>query len=419
MTTRIESAEKPDSHVSSPQELACELNNILSFPQEQKLLRVSGIFRDKKRDKIYGGFTYDALLDMTTQQSLTLIMPVKIKESLRDGRAYVFRGYLQRKISGGEMMNIEVAFRVSGVEDLDLPSFEEALIRRSDVFHAKCSRGFKRVESIILDRLRAGHAVRITLVHGIDAVVDKDVEAGFAGLPSCYEVTWKGVRLRDGLAVITALKELDAEGHSDIIGIIRGGGDLEIFNDVHVAHTAAELNTPFIAAIGHVVDRHLCAQVADKDFGTPTALGVFLEKQVEQAENEFARERGLSKRSRALEAKEAELSSKSAELSQRESKLVEQLTKERQPAQSDQTVIHQQPEPHPNRRSKLVYLTAGVLLGVVIGILIVRGVNWSGASPVTEANQNQLLQPTPTMSSTPTASPTGDTRRKRKATSGQ
>lgn len=415
MTTRIESAEKPDSHVSSPQELACELNNILSFPQEQKLLRVSGIFRDKKRDRIYGGFTYDALLDMTTPQSLTLIMPVKIKESLRDGRAYVFRGYLQRKISGGEIMNIEVAFRVSGVEDLDLPSFEEVLVKRSDVFHAKCSRGFKRIESIILDRLRAGNAVRITLVHGIDAVVDKDVEAGFAGLPSCCEVTWKGVRLRDGSAVITALKELDAEGHSDIIGIIRGGGDLEIFNNVHVAQAAAELNTPFIAAIGHVVDRHLCAQVADKDFGTPTALGVFLGKLVEQAENEFARERGLSKRSRALEAKEAELSSKSAELSQRESKLIQQLTKERQPAQSDQTVIQQQPEQHLNLRSKLVYLTAGVLLGVVIGILILRGVNWSGASPITEANQNQQMQPTPAMSVTPTASPTGDTRRKRKA----
>jgi hypothetical protein len=419
MTSRIESAKKPDSHVSSPQELACELNNILKFPQEQKLLRVSGIFRDKKREKTYSGYTYDALLDITTQQSLTLMIPLKIKESLRDGRGYVFRGYLQRKISGGEMMNIEVAFRVSGVEDLDLPSFEEVLVKRSDVFHTKCSRGFKRVESIILDRLRAGNTVRITLVHGIDAVVDKDVKAGFAGLPNCYEVTWKGVSLRDGSAIITALKELDAEGHSDIIGIIRGGGDLAIFNNVQVAHAAAELNTPFIAAIGHVVDRHLCDQVADKDFGTPTALGVFLEKLVERAENEFSYERGLSKRSRTLEAKEAELSSKSAELSQMESKLIQQLTKERLPAPSDQTVIHQQPEPHPNRRSKLVYLTAGVLIGVVIGILIVKGVNWSGASPVTGANQNQQMQPTPAISGTPTASPTGDTRRKRKATSGQ
>jgi hypothetical protein len=120
MTTRTESAQKIDPHVSSPQELACELNNTLSFQQEETLLRVSGIFRDKKREKKYGGFTYDALLDMTTQQSLTLMMPIRIKERLRDGRAYVFRGYLQRKISGGEMMNIEVTFRVSGVEDLDL-----------------------------------------------------------------------------------------------------------------------------------------------------------------------------------------------------------------------------------------------------------------------------------------------------------
>jgi F0F1-type ATP synthase assembly protein I len=259
----------------------------------------------------------------------------------------------------------------------------------------------------------------VTLIHGIDAVVDKDVKVGFAGLPSCYKVTWKGVNLRDSSAIITALKELDAEGQSDLIGIIRGGGDLEIFDNVEVAYAAAELNTPFIAAIGHVVDRHLCDQIADKDFGTPTALGVFLEKMVEQAEDEFARERGLSKRSRTLEAKEVEFSRRSAELSQRESKLIQQLTEEQQPALSDRTVIHQQPEPHLNRGSKLLYLTAGVLIGVLIGILIVRGVNRSGEGSVPEANQNQQVQPTPAMSGTPAASPTGETRRKRKATSGQ
>jgi hypothetical protein len=367
MSTQPQSPTNVEPHVFSPDEIACELNSSLRFQQEKKLLRVAGVFRDMKREKTYGGFAYDSLVDPATQHSMTLAVPLNLKERLLDGRAYTFGGYLQRKVSGSRL-SIEVSFRVTYADKVELPAYEELLVRRTDVFHVKCSRGFKRVEGVIMARLRAGGPVRLTLLHGADAVVGKDVRGRLDGLSEDFKITWRGVSLRDKPALVGALKELDARGDNDVIGIIRGGGDLEVFNDVEVAHAAAQMETPLVTAIGHAVDLSLCDQVADRDFATPTALGVFLEEMARLAEAEFAVERRLSERARRLDAKDAELSKKEAAFSRKEGQLLQKLIEERQvPAET-----HLQPAPT-NRTPKLLYLAAGIVIGVVVGVLIARG----------------------------------------------
>ena len=407
MSTQPQSRTNLEPYVLSPDEIACELNSSLRFQQEKKLLRVAGVFRDMKREKTYGGFAYDSLIDPATSHSMTLAVPLNLKEHLLDGRAYTFGGYLQRKVSGGKL-SIEVSFRVTRADEIELPSYGELLVRRIDVFHAKCSRGFKRVEAVIMGRLRAGSPVRLTLLHGADAVVGKDVRGRLDGLSEDFKVTWRGVSLRDKPALVAALKELDDRG-DDLIGIIRGGGDLEVFNDVEVAHAAAQMETPLVTAIGHAVDLSLCDQVADKDFATPTALGVFLEEMARLAEAEFAAERRLSERGRRLDARDAELSKREADFSGKEGKLLQKILEERQaPAET-----HLQPAAT-NRTPKLLYLAAGIAIGVAVGVLIARGLIWPQAAPGAGPETIEQVQPLPPAAPAPAASPAIDNRRRRK-----
>lgn len=411
MSTQPESWASSDSHTLSPQELTYEIDSSLRLQQEKRRLRVAGVFRDLKKDKIYGGCFYDAVLDPVTRHSLTLLVPVDLKRRLRDGRAYEFRGFLRRKVSGGRL-GIEVEFRVTGVENVDLPAYDETLVRRSDAFHAKCSRGFKRVERVILERLREGGLVRVALVHGLDAVVDRDVLDGLKRLPDCYEIEWKGVSLRDPAAIISALKGLDAKSESDLIGVIRGGGELEVFDDPEVALAAAGLSTPFVTAIGHTVDRRLCDQVADKDFGTPAALGVFLAEMAAASEKEFAAERRLAERGRGLAAREAELSRKESDFSRREGELLQRLAGERQADGDGREAARALPKARAGWRLKLLYLAAGAALGLAVGFLIARGMDWPRVAP--ESESSRQAQPTPETLPSPAASPASDGRRRRR-----
>jgi hypothetical protein len=153
----------------------------------------------------------------------------------------------------------------------------------------------------------------------------------------------------------------------------------------------------------------LCDQVADRDFATPTALGVFLEEMARLAEAEFAVERRLSERGRRLDAKDAELSKKEAAFSRKEGQLLQKLIEERQvPAET-----HLQPAPT-NKTPKLLYLAAGIVIGVVVGVLIARGLMWPQAAPGAGPETIKQVQPLPPAVPSPAASPTVDNRRRRK-----
>ena len=65
-------------------------------------------------------------------------------------------------------------------------------------------------------------------------------------------------------------------GNYDGIVFIKGGGsDLKLFDNIEFCENISNLNKPFITAIGHTDDNELLlAQIADKNYSTPTRLGV-------------------------------------------------------------------------------------------------------------------------------------------------
>lgn len=74
-------------------------------------------------------------------------------------------------------------------------------------------------------------------------------------------------------AILTALAELDADPHVQVIVLARGGGsveDLLPFSDEGLCRAVAACTTPVVSAIGHEPDTPLCDLVADVRAATPT-----------------------------------------------------------------------------------------------------------------------------------------------------
>lgn len=83
--------------------------------------------------------------------------------------------------------------------------------------------------------------------------------------------------------IIDALLSADINQH-DVILLTRGGGsqeDLWTFNDVSVAQTLFNINTPCVSAIGHERDNSITDLVADACSITPTAAAEMLTPDIE------------------------------------------------------------------------------------------------------------------------------------------
>ena len=116
----------------------------------------------------------------------------------------------------------------------------------------------------------------IGVVCGHEAAVRADIEsvvaARFGGYPMTFwETTVSGPGAVDN--IVTALRELDADPHVEVIILARGGGDataLLPFSDEAVCRAVCASRTPVVAAIGHDGDKPLVDEVADLRCGTPS-----------------------------------------------------------------------------------------------------------------------------------------------------
>ena len=424
MTTQPGPKVTSTAHILSPNELAGLLKRVQQLPEERGVLRLSGIFSDRNNEP-YGDIYYDDLYDPLSPQKLTLLLSDKIKRQMRDGRAYVLDGFLERRVSS-DGLRMELLFSVTRVEDMEPPSFEEVAVRRSDVFYDKCKRGFRHVESAILEKLLSGKQARLGFIYGMNAVVDKDVVNQLAGSSRRFEINWREVRLTSRPAIVEALRALDASGEWDLIGIVRGGGELRMFDDVELAAAASALKTPLVTAIGHAVDYTLCDQIADQRFDTPTQLGQFLSDAAAKAADIGRRTRELADKQRALAAQEAGLAQKAAQAQRQLEADRQALEAVRQAAQQEVSELRQKygVVQEENRRLQakaagtptgrmavfvLLGLAIGLVAGLLAGALLVRRWDAGSNNPQPAIKQQAEAPPAPS----PSPSPAGNVRRKR------
>jgi len=86
------------------------------------------------------------------------------------------------------------------------------------------------------DQLIRQYKVVAVLIVGNEAITDNDFVIGMGDALAVYEVKEHRINLNSPNEIITKIAALDKEDEC-IIALVRGGGDLDIFNDVSIARS--------------------------------------------------------------------------------------------------------------------------------------------------------------------------------------
>jgi len=261
--------------VHTPESLTNMLNDSLQSPTDRKLFQIEGVYSDGK-GKIYGQWYYDNIIDAVTERKLTLRMPKNVKPLLLDGVCYKFSGFLNHSIPNRQDLNISLNFHVLKVlGDHGKLSGKES--GRAELLEKKSESGFKNVEKFIFTQFSKGRKALIHLVVGNEAITDSDFIIGMGDSLSVYEVNEHRINLNSVDEIVAKISELDNEDEC-IIAVVRGGGELSIFDDVQIARSVLSLKNVFVTAIGHATDVSVLDRIADQSFDTPSFLGSFFKE---------------------------------------------------------------------------------------------------------------------------------------------
>lgn len=154
----------------------------------------------------------------------------------------------------------------------------------------------------------------IGIITGRDSDAKKDILRNVTARWSAAQFEIREVATQGQMApmeVSSALEQLDALDHVEVIVIARGGGALEEvvlpFSDERLVRAVAAAQTPVVSAIGHEADRPLLDEVADVRASTPTGSAKLLvpEEATEREDIALSRSR-MSQGLERMLAREAE-----------------------------------------------------------------------------------------------------------------
>lgn len=111
--------------------------------------------------KLYGIVYYDKLIDITSKDELTLVMPPLTRAGLYNDDVIQVRGTLQPKARAGE---VSLYLHVSQAEKVSDEASQQYEKRRSEILRIKEGNGSKDVKELLLGIFRSGKKPRIALV---------------------------------------------------------------------------------------------------------------------------------------------------------------------------------------------------------------------------------------------------------------
>lgn len=258
----------------TPDSLANILNNSLQSPIDRRRFLIEGVYSDRKGILYSNGQSYyDDIVDAVTGKKLALKVHKNIKPRLQDGVRYTFSGYLNRLIPNQPKLSISLHFNIVDVLG-DTGKHAIGGDEKAELLGQKSENGFKNVKKFIFTQLARDKRTVIHLIVGNEAITDNDFIIGMGASLSTYDVQEHRINLNRVEEIVSKLAELDQEDEC-IVAVVRGGGELAIFEDVRIAESVLSLKNFLVTAIGHATDVSLLDRVADKSFDTPSFLGSF------------------------------------------------------------------------------------------------------------------------------------------------
>lgn len=230
-------------------------------------------------------FYYDKLINKDGSDSITVLAQPKLHNILIHEKNIVrLRGRLECKenIIGG---NIQVLFRIDGIDEVTTQSaISKEDLKRIEIIQQKSTKGRKNVISLIENKMMKDETPNICLIYAASSITDQDFKKGIQNHYTAYKFKEERVPFTSS-SLTNKLKTIDSQNY-DAICLIRGGGSgLDTLDDIEILKCAANLNTPFIAALGHDADKLYLKDIADYASSTPNGLGADFYTLVERVSN--------------------------------------------------------------------------------------------------------------------------------------
>lgn len=232
-----------------------------------------------KADNSYQYVAYDKLKDENSADEITIVIPLSLREDLKNGNLVSVYGTIGRKLTNYGF--IQILLHVTRVDKVKELAISEDEVKRAEFRRIKGERGYKNVDGLLENKLFTGTRPKVALIYAGTSITDADFEKGLMSAKSHIDFIEYRVNFANHTALCSALVKLDCDD-TDIIAIVRGGGSgIEKLDDLSIVETLANLSTAWIYGVGHEKENLFIRNIADKVIPIPFALGTYFRDTVE------------------------------------------------------------------------------------------------------------------------------------------
>jgi len=237
-----------------------------------QIYHVKGIYKAGKGVN-YNGVYYDTLKDEYSDTTIALILPAALRLKVRDGQLIEATAFFNKRQQPAGA-RIELTLNVTELISRQEKVVDEKEQRALELIQRKAHAGYKDLEAAIKRELYIQQPVRIAILIGQGAIIDKDIMHQLRDAAPAYHIDFIRIKLSQPTEIMSKLREYD---RGEILILSRGGGEnIQLFNNIDIVKVALGLRSIFVTAIGDSDDEPLLQKVADKAFITPSSLGQFL-----------------------------------------------------------------------------------------------------------------------------------------------
>ena len=273
-------SDNPLRVIYKPSELLGMFTSYLSKQDVNlKIIYLRGIYLKNPKHDPRWIYRYDILRDEDTQTEITLQISQKLCSELKDGNLVTVGGVLGKRVQNNS--HIQLMLVVSRVEIVQEQVVDEEEQKRIEFRRKKVQIGYKNIDGVLEQKLFIDERPRVALVFAATSITMSDFNAGINAAKSAIDFYEQRVNFANTKELTALLKELDQQKY-DVIALVRGGGGgIESLDELDVLDMIVEMQTPIIAAIGHVEEKLFIKQIVDKEAPTPHGLGQYFSDLVE------------------------------------------------------------------------------------------------------------------------------------------
>ena len=276
-----------------PSELLGMFTSYLSQQDvNRQVIYLQGIYlKNPKHDPRWTS-RYDILRDENTQTEITIQIPHKLCEDLKDGNLVTVGGVLGRRVQNNS--HIQLMLVVSRVEVVQEQAIDENEIKRMELRRKKATTGFRNVDALLEQLLYTDQRPKIALLFAGTSITMTDfIQGGGDIAKAAFDFAEFRANFSRTAELANTIKGIDAQSYS-AIAIVRGGGSgIEALDELDILEAVANLKTPFISAIGHPDEKLFIKELADREVSVPNDLGHYFKDMMETVNEKKTKSRAV------------------------------------------------------------------------------------------------------------------------------